>query len=86
MVDGNAVNGRSIMGLMMLAASMARKVEITARGPDAGEALTAMLALVEAKFGEDDFGQLRRRNRMPSPARATARLFEGAGAAVLQKN
>lgn len=51
--DGNAVNGRSIMGLMMLAASIGSEVEITARGPDAAEALTAMLALVDAKFGEE---------------------------------
>ena len=51
--DGNAVNGRSIMGLMMLAASIGSEVEITAEGPDAQEALTAMLALVEAKFGEE---------------------------------
>jgi phosphocarrier protein HPr len=51
--DGNAVNGRSIMGLMMLAASIGSEVEITAEGPDAAEALTAMLALVEAKFGEE---------------------------------
>jgi phosphocarrier protein HPr len=51
--DGNAVNGRSIMGLMMLAASLGAEVEITAEGPDAAEAMTAMLALVEAKFGEE---------------------------------
>jgi phosphocarrier protein HPr len=51
--DGNAVNGRSIMGLMMLAASIGAEVEITAEGPDAAEAMTAMLALVEAKFGEE---------------------------------
>ena len=51
--DGNEVNGRSIMGLMMLAASIGSKVEITAQGPDAAEALMAMLALVDAKFGEE---------------------------------
>ena len=51
--DGTTVNGRSIMGLMMLAASMGAVVEITAEGPDAKEAMTAILALVEAKFGED---------------------------------
>jgi len=51
--DGVAVNGRSIMGLMMLAASMGAVVEITAEGPDAKDAMTALLALVEAKFGED---------------------------------
>jgi len=51
--DGNAVNGRSIMGLMMLAASIGSEVVITTEGPDAAEALTAMLALVDAKFGEE---------------------------------
>ncbi len=51
--DGNAVNGRSIMGLMMLAAAMGKEVEITAEGPDAAEAMKAILALVEARFGEE---------------------------------
>ena len=51
--DGNSVNGRSIMGLMMLAASIGSEVEITAEGPDAPEAMKAILALVEAKFGEE---------------------------------
>ncbi len=51
--DGTAVNGRSIMGLMMLAASIGSTVMITTEGPDAQEAMTAMLALIEAKFGEE---------------------------------
>ncbi len=51
--DGTAVNGRSIMGLMMLAASIGSTVMITTEGPDAQEALTAMLALIEAKFGKE---------------------------------
>ena len=51
--NGQAVNGRSIMGLMMLAASIGSTVMVTAEGPDAQEALTAMLALIEAKFGEE---------------------------------
>ena len=51
--DGTAVNARSIMGLMMLAASIGSTVMITAEGPDAAEAMTAMLALIEAKFGEE---------------------------------
>ena len=51
--DGNAVDGRSIMGLMMLAASIGSTVMVSAKGPDAQEALTAMLALIEAKFGEE---------------------------------
>jgi phosphocarrier protein len=51
--DGQSVDGRSIMGLMMLAASFGSEVEICAEGPDATEALKAMLALAEAKFGEE---------------------------------
>jgi phosphocarrier protein len=51
--DGQSVDARSIMGLMMLAASLGTQIEINAEGPDADEAMTAILALVEAKFGED---------------------------------
>jgi len=51
--DGQSVNARSIMGLMMLAASMGTDIEITVEGPDAREALTAIVALAEAKFGEE---------------------------------
>ena len=51
--DGQSVDARSIMGLMMLAASLDSQIEITAEGPDADEAMTAILALVEVKFGED---------------------------------
>jgi len=51
--DGQSVNARSIMGLMMLAASMGTEIEITVEGPDAQEALTAIIALAEAKFGEE---------------------------------
>src|ERR1700683_3674292 len=51
--DGQIVDARSIMGLMMLAASLGSEVEIAAEGPDADEAMVAILALVEAKFGED---------------------------------
>ena len=51
--DGQAVNARSIMGLMMLAASLGTEIEISAEGPDSAEALTAMVALAQAKFGEE---------------------------------
>lgn len=51
--DGQSVDARSIMGLMMLAAGPDAHVEIAAEGPDADEAMTAILALIEAKFGED---------------------------------
>ena len=51
--DGQSVDARSIMGLMMLAASLDTEIEIVAEGPDADEAMTAILALIEAKFGEE---------------------------------
>ena len=51
--DGQTVDARSIMGLMMLAVSLGSEVEISAEGPDCAEALTAILALVDAKFGEE---------------------------------
>jgi phosphocarrier protein len=51
--DGQTVDARSIMGLMMMAAGLGSTIELTAEGPDADEAMTAILALIEAKFGED---------------------------------
>lgn len=51
--EGQSVNARSIMGLMMLAASTGAEVEICAEGADAAEALIAIVALVGAKFGEE---------------------------------
>ncbi len=50
---GQTVDGRSIMGLMMLEASCGTEVEVCAEGVDAADALKAILMLAEAKFGED---------------------------------
>ena len=50
---GNDVSGLSIMGLMMLAASTGCHITISARGNDAGAALSALVELVENRFGED---------------------------------
>ena len=47
------VCGTSIMGLMMLAAAIGQTVSIEASGPQASEAVTALAALVDEKFGED---------------------------------
>lgn len=52
--DGQCVDARSIMGLMLLAAGVGSTVEISAAGEDAPQAMTAILALIEAKFGEDE--------------------------------
>ena len=52
--DGQTVDARSIMGLMMLAAGPGCSIEITAEGPDADAAVTALEALVKARFDEDE--------------------------------
>jgi phosphocarrier protein HPr len=51
--DGTSVSGRSIMGLMMLAASKGTIIELMAEGPDARDAIAALMALITAKFHED---------------------------------
>jgi len=51
--DGQTVDARSIMGLMTMAAGLGSTIELAAEGADADEAMTAILALIEAKFGED---------------------------------
>ncbi len=51
--DGTTVDARSIMGLMMLAAGPGCVIDIAAEGPDAQPALDALVALVEAKFDEE---------------------------------
>jgi phosphocarrier protein len=51
--NGTAVSGRSIMGLMMLAAASGAIIEITATGPDAVAAVETLARLIECKFDED---------------------------------
>jgi phosphocarrier protein HPr len=51
--DGQSVDARSIMGLMMLAAGIGSSVEISADGPEAEAALEALCALVANRFDED---------------------------------
>jgi phosphocarrier protein len=48
------VNGKSIMGVMMLAAGIGSEVEVETIGPDADAALAALLALIADKFGEGE--------------------------------
>jgi phosphocarrier protein len=52
--DGQSVDARSIMGLMMLAAGPGTSVTVSASGPDAAEAMSALASLVESKFGEEE--------------------------------
>ena len=51
--DGEEVNGKSIMGLMMLAAGQGSKLMVTASGDDAGQAIREIELLIERKFDED---------------------------------
>jgi phosphocarrier protein len=50
---GQEVSGLSIMGLMMLSAGIGSEIELACSGRQAVEAMAALSALVEGKFGED---------------------------------
>ncbi|MBS1121892.1 MAG: Phosphotransferase system, phosphocarrier protein HPr [Deltaproteobacteria bacterium] len=50
--DGHEVNGKSIMGVLMLVASKGTTVTVKAKGEGAAEAVTAIAALIDDKFGE----------------------------------
>ncbi len=50
--DDLEVNGKSIMGVMMLAAEYGASITLRASGPDADEALEALSVLVSSRFGE----------------------------------
>ena len=50
--NGRRVNGKSIMGVMMLAAGIGSKVEIEVNGADEMAALAALKKLIADKFGE----------------------------------
>lgn len=51
--NGQTVNGKSIMGIMMLAAAKGSEINITVDGEDEDEALQAIWELVENRFGEE---------------------------------
>jgi len=51
--NGKTVNGKSIMGVMMLAASQHSFIDVTISGEDESEALMAIETLVNNRFGED---------------------------------
>lgn len=52
--NGRRVNAKSIMGVMMLAAGPGSEVELEADGADEAEAVAAIRALVDDRFGEGD--------------------------------
>ena len=51
--DGREVSGKSIMGVMMLAAAQGSHITLVAQGPDAAEAIEALAALVANRFEEE---------------------------------
>lgn len=51
--DGQTVDARSIMGLLMLAAAIGSEIDIEAEGPDAETAIEALARLVADRFDEE---------------------------------
>lgn len=54
--DGMRVNAKSIMGILMLAASFGSTIEVIADGDQETECLEALTALIQNKFGEGEPG------------------------------
>ena len=52
--DGMSADGDSIMGLLMLAASVGTSIEVETKGLQADQLMDALVALVADKFGEGD--------------------------------
>ena len=51
--EGQKVNGKSIMGVMMLAAEKGSTLTIRAEGEDENEAVEALVEIIQSKFGEE---------------------------------
>jgi len=51
--DGLEVNGKSIMGILMLAVSKGSKITLKVNGKDSAQALQVLGRLIEDKFGEE---------------------------------
>ncbi|MCI0480857.1 MAG: HPr family phosphocarrier protein [Candidatus Dadabacteria bacterium] len=51
--DGVEVNGKSIMGILMLGATQGSAITVTAQGPDAKKAVMELGKLIASKFGEE---------------------------------
>jgi len=51
--EGEEVNGKSIMGLMMLAAGQGSKLMIRCEGPDADQAISEIAELIKSRFNEE---------------------------------
>jgi phosphocarrier protein HPr len=53
--DARVMDGKSIMGILLLAAARGTSLTISAEGPDEDAAVTALCGLVEAGFGEEQW-------------------------------
>ncbi|MCV2509797.1 MAG: HPr family phosphocarrier protein [Neisseriaceae bacterium] len=51
---GNTINGKSILGLMMLAANQGSIITLEINGPDEDEALSTLVELIQDYFGEGE--------------------------------
>ena len=51
--DGRVMDGKSILGILLLAASQGTAIEVTTEGEDEERAMAALAALVDGGFGED---------------------------------
>jgi len=52
--NGQEVNGKSIMGVMMLAASIGTEIQLVTQGEDEQETMNDLVALIEDRFGEGE--------------------------------
>ncbi len=52
--NGRRINGKSIMGVMMLAAARGTCIKVETIGPAEDDAMSALVALIENKFGEGE--------------------------------
>ena len=52
--DGNTVDGKSIMNILLLAAPVGSVLELVVEGEDEAEAFAAINALIQNRFGEDE--------------------------------
>ena len=51
--DGRVMDGKSILGILLLSASQGTAIDVTAEGDDEQQAIEALAALVEGGFGEE---------------------------------
>lgn len=51
--EGTEVNGKSIMGILMLAAPQGSRISVTVNGEDSAEAMESLAQLIDNGFGED---------------------------------